>query len=48
MLRERGLGINVAALVPLSPLRRYALGEEATEYDEDALRYGTPSKRASA
>jgi hypothetical protein len=25
-----------------------ALGEEATEYDEDALRYGTPPKRASA
>ena len=25
-----------------------ALGEEATEYDEDALRYGTSSKRASA
>lgn len=30
-LRRRGLGINVAAFVPLSPLRRYELRDEASE-----------------
>jgi N-acyl-D-amino-acid deacylase len=30
-LRRRGLGINVAGFVPLSPLRRYVLGDEASE-----------------
>ena len=30
-IRHRGLGINVAALVPLGPLRRYVLGAEANQ-----------------
>lgn len=30
-LRRRGLGINLAAYVPLSPLRRWVLGDEASE-----------------
>jgi N-acyl-D-aspartate/D-glutamate deacylase len=30
-LRRRGLGINLAAFVPLSPLRRWVLGDEASE-----------------
>ena len=30
-IRNRGLGINVAALVPLGPLRRYVLGAEANQ-----------------
>ncbi len=39
-MRSRGLGINVAPLVPLSTLRRYTLGDEATE------RAATPLERA--
>ena len=31
MLRSRGLGLNVAALVPLGPLRRYVMGDSASE-----------------
>ena len=31
MLRRRGLGINVAPLVPLSTLRRFRMGDEASE-----------------
>jgi len=30
-LRRRGLGINIAPLVPLSPLRRYTMGDAAYE-----------------
>lgn len=30
-LRRRGLGINLAAFVPLAPLRRWVLGDEASE-----------------
>jgi N-acyl-D-aspartate/D-glutamate deacylase len=39
-LRRRGLGINVAAFVPLSPMRRYGIGEAAVE------RGATPDERA--
>jgi len=40
-LRGRGLGINLAAFVPLSPLRRYTLGSEASE------RAAAPQERAA-
>jgi N-acyl-D-aspartate/D-glutamate deacylase len=30
-IRQRGIGINLGAFVPLSPLRRYVLGDEASE-----------------
>lgn len=30
-LRKRGLGMNLAAFVPLAPLRRYELGDDASE-----------------
>lgn len=31
LLRKRGLGINVAAFVPLSPMRRYVIGDDSVE-----------------
>ena len=40
-LRRRGLGINLAAFVPLAPLRRWVLGDEASE------RAATPGERAA-
>ncbi len=40
LMRRRGLGINVASLVPLSSLRRYTLGDEASK------RAATPAERA--
>jgi N-acyl-D-aspartate/D-glutamate deacylase len=40
-LRRRGLGINLAAYVPLSPLRRWVLGNEASE------RAASPAERAA-
>lgn len=39
-LRRRGLGVNVAAFVPLSPMRRYVIGEASIE------RGATPEERA--
>lgn len=39
-LRGRGLGINLAAFVPLAPLRRWVLGDAASE------RAATPEERA--
>ena len=39
-VRKRGLGINVAAFVPLGPLRRWELGDEANQ------RAATPEERA--
>ncbi|MGE4238849.1 N-acyl-D-amino-acid deacylase family protein [Ramlibacter sp.] len=38
-IRKRGLGINVAAFVPLSPMRRYVIGEPSVE------RGATPEER---
>jgi N-acyl-D-aspartate/D-glutamate deacylase len=35
-LRKRGLGINVAAFVPLSQLRRYVMGDQSSERPANA------------
>ncbi len=35
-IEQRGLGINVAALVPLTPLRQYVMGEAAFDRAADA------------